>query len=100
MPVLTFGLKETAAPWPPVRGGDMGLLPGAYPELEKQLPERTGHQMPSSSRMWKLGGGMGFKGKEWGQSPKAPYSVHTAVCRDPVTSPFGGESTGLVPESA
>ena len=29
---------------------------------QKQLPEITGSQMPSSFRMWKLGGGMGFKG--------------------------------------
>ena len=64
LPVLSICPKETAAPWPPVRGGDMGLPPGAYPELEKQLPDRTGHQMPSSSRMWKLGGDMGLKGKE------------------------------------
>ena len=76
------------------------MAPGAYPELEKQLPERTGHQMPSSSRMWKRGGGTGFKGKGRGQSPKAPYSVQRAVCRDPVTFLSCGESTGLVRESS
>ena len=64
------------------------MPPGAYPELEKQLPERTGQEMPSSSRMWKLGGGRGFKGMEWGLSRKAPYSVHRVVCRDPVTYTF------------
>ena len=76
------------------------MTPGAYSELEQQLPERFGHQMPSSSRMWKLGGGTGFKGKEWGKSPKAPYSVHGryAEILPPLIS--CGESTGLVRESA
>ena len=76
------------------------MTPGAYPELEKQLPERLGHQMPSSSRMWKLGGGTGFKGKEWGKSPKAPYSVHgrCAGILSPLLS--WGENTGLVREAA
>ena len=39
---------------------------------KKQLPEMTGSQMPSSSRMWKLGGATGFKRKEWVQTPKSP----------------------------
>ena len=57
----------------------------------KQLREITGRQMPSSSMMWRLGGGTGIKGKEWGQSPKAPYSVHgrCAGIRSPLLSLWG-----------
>ena len=52
MPVLSPCPKETAAPWPPVRGGARGLPPGDYSELEKQLPERPGHHRP---RTWSPG---------------------------------------------
>ena len=76
------------------------MPPGTNPAFEKQLPETTGHQMPSSSRMWKLGGDTGFKGKEWGESPKVPYSVQgrCAGILSPLLS--WGENTGLVRESA
>ena len=70
---------QSAAPWPPVRGGDMGLPPGAYPELDKPPQKEQAIRSRLPPGCGSLEEARGLRGRSGDSPPKLPIQCTGGV---------------------
>ena len=77
---LSLWAQGDSSSWPPVPGADVVLPPGAYPELAETAPWKNGQSDATFLQdVEAFAEARGFRGKEWGQSSKAPHPRARAV---------------------